>query len=75
MGDKNVYHVDATNWTTAIDYTPEYVQSHVFQELLADGFCSGHQNAYGHQTVANKFTEYLQQWGLKPEAEWPTPAL
>ncbi|KAK7049863.1 hypothetical protein VNI00_005293 [Paramarasmius palmivorus] len=56
LGDGQIFLVDATKWTTIMDYTPD-----------------GHQNAQGHKTVASKFTEYLESWGLRPRDEWATP--
>ncbi|KAJ7821224.1 SGNH hydrolase-type esterase domain-containing protein [Mycena olivaceomarginata] len=57
-GDKNVFLVDTTGWVSYADVFPENV----------------HPNIPGHQHIADKFQAWLENWGLKPESRWATPA-
>ncbi|KAJ7068673.1 SGNH hydrolase-type esterase domain-containing protein [Mycena amicta] len=57
-GDANIFIVDTTGWVTFADVFPD----------------NGHPTVAGHQKIANKFQAWLEDWGLKPNAHWPTPA-
>ncbi|KAF7352211.1 SGNH-hydro domain-containing protein [Mycena venus] len=57
-GDKNVFLVNTTGWVTFADVFPE----------------NQHPNIPGHQHIADKFQAWLEDWGLKPESHWATPA-
>ncbi|KAJ7271248.1 SGNH hydrolase-type esterase domain-containing protein [Mycena rebaudengoi] len=58
QGDKNVFLVDTTGWVTFADVFPENV----------------HPNVPGHAHIAQKFQAWLEDWGLRPNREWATPA-
>ncbi|KAJ7067937.1 SGNH hydrolase-type esterase domain-containing protein [Mycena amicta] len=57
-GDKHIFLVDTTGWVTFADVFPD----------------NQHPTVAGHQKIANKFQAWLENWGLEPNAHWPTPA-
>ncbi|KAJ7721869.1 SGNH hydrolase-type esterase domain-containing protein [Mycena metata] len=57
-GDKNIFLVNTTGWVTYADVFP----------------ANQHPTVLGHQHIATKFQAWLENWGLKPESRWATPA-
>nr|GAT46219.1 predicted protein [Mycena chlorophos] len=57
-GDRNVFLVNTTGWVSYEDVFPD----------------NQHPTVAGHQKIAQKFQAWLENWGLKPRASWPTPA-
>ncbi|KIK66418.1 hypothetical protein GYMLUDRAFT_38208 [Collybiopsis luxurians FD-317 M1] len=58
VGDEQVFLVNTTGWVTWDDVFPD----------------NQHPTVSGHQKIAKKFTDWLIQWGLRPEPSWATPA-
>ncbi|THH02368.1 hypothetical protein EW026_g486 [Hermanssonia centrifuga] len=56
FGDKNVFLVNTTGWVTYADIFPD----------------NSHPTEAGHAKIAKLFEAWLQNWGLHPEASWPT---
>ncbi|KAI0073215.1 SGNH hydrolase [Panus rudis PR-1116 ss-1] len=56
LGDKEVFLVDTTGWVTWHDVFPDNI----------------HPNVPGHAKIAGLFAEWLETWGLHPEAHWST---
>jgi len=54
LGDRNVFLVDTTGWVTFADVFPD----------------NQHPNVAGHEKIAGLFEAWLENWGLKPEAQW-----
>ncbi|KAF8207823.1 SGNH hydrolase-type esterase domain-containing protein [Mycena galopus ATCC 62051] len=57
-GDENVFLVNTTGWVTYADVFP----------------ANQHPTVPGHTHIANKFQAWLENWGLKPQSHWATPA-
>ncbi|KAJ7506682.1 SGNH hydrolase-type esterase domain-containing protein [Mycena galericulata] len=57
-GDENVFLVNTTSWVTYADVFP----------------ANQHPTVPGHEHIANEFQTWLENWGLKPEDSWATPA-
>ncbi|KAF9494762.1 SGNH hydrolase [Pleurotus eryngii] len=58
LGDSRIFLVNTTGWVT-------------FDDVFAD---NQHPNVPGHAKIANLFSEWLENWGLRPERQWATPA-
>ncbi|KAI0686318.1 SGNH hydrolase-type esterase domain-containing protein [Cytidiella melzeri] len=56
LGDENVFLVNTTGWIRWQDVFPD----------------NTHPTVEGHQRIAGFFEEWLAEWGLKPQASWPT---
>ncbi|KAA1475933.1 hypothetical protein DENSPDRAFT_842816 [Dentipellis sp. KUC8613] len=57
LGDHSVFLVNTTGWVTYADIFPD----------------NSHPTVAGHQKIARLFEQWLQDWGLQPEAAWSTP--
>ncbi|PBK69341.1 hypothetical protein ARMSODRAFT_886424 [Armillaria solidipes] len=57
--DRNIFLVNTTGWVTWNDVFPD----------------NQHPNVPGHEKIAGKFTDWLVNWGLRPESRWATPVL
>lgn len=58
LGDNHVFLVNTTGWVTFDDVFPDNV----------------HPNVAGHAKIAGLFADWLNKWGLQPEAQWATSA-
>ncbi|KZT39757.1 hypothetical protein SISSUDRAFT_984329 [Sistotremastrum suecicum HHB10207 ss-3] len=58
-GDHNIFLVNTTGWVTWADVFPS----------------NQHPSPSGHIKIAGLFTQWLNNWGLKAEKNWETPAL
>ncbi|KAI0318124.1 SGNH hydrolase-type esterase domain-containing protein [Amylostereum chailletii] len=57
-GDSNVFLVNTTGWVDFDDVFPDNM----------------HPTVAGHAKIAGLFESWLQEWGLRPHAQWATPA-
>ncbi|KAB5589215.1 GDSL-like lipase acylhydrolase domain containing protein [Ceratobasidium theobromae] len=55
-GDQNIFVVNTTGWLQTNGVYPN----------------DGHPNPVGHQQILEKFTAWLQAWGLQPRTSWPS---